>query len=47
MPGFVQVRDFDVRFGLWKYSGGTIRFSKGKMYAALVNQKQVDKGIRK
>lgn len=40
---FVQVADFDLKFGLWKYSGGVVRFSGGRMYVLASDQKQVDK----
>ena len=39
MSEFVQVHELELRFGLWKYTGGTIRFSKGKMYISKFRQK--------
>jgi hypothetical protein len=41
--GFVQVGDLDIKFGVWKYTGGTVRFSGGKIFVPAVGQKEVDK----
>jgi hypothetical protein len=46
MSNFVQVPDVALRFGLWQYTGGTIRFSQGKMYVQ-VNTQKVDKADKK
>lgn len=42
MSKFVPVSDMDIRFGLWKYTGGVVRFSGGRMFVAKINQKKVD-----
>jgi hypothetical protein len=39
MSNFVQVPELALRFGLWKYTGGTVRFSQGKVFLAKFNQK--------